>query len=364
MKMKIYHLSDLHLGARPPGRSEISHRQMVFTKLQETIDKARKEGVKFIVICGDIFHSNAVPGRVVSDFFEILLEAKGIHFVIIPGGGRIAEDEVFGHDAYTEDSLYRRVEVKKFLQAENISFLSPDEPQRVIDNVGFYGGFFDYPKAEKIVGCKYHIALLHGSFGNNEDYGEIFLDERILSEYDYVALGHYHTFKRIGRNACYSGAFIQFEYVAGRDATSGYVEVELPEKGMEDAVIKRVEFQDAPRYVYMKILGESDAEAFRSLDFLTTHVKISMYLEDYKDLIREKQAEYPDKIVLLDGCCIPKDRSKIAETIDEILYGNSTEIIIPEEHREEVRETILYGLWISSKKSDFENFLRNLFGLD
>ena len=70
--MKLYHLSDLHIGVEPPILGKGAHQRIVMQKLQEVIDHAKKENVKFIVIAGDIFDSNALPSSLVLEFFEIL----------------------------------------------------------------------------------------------------------------------------------------------------------------------------------------------------------------------------------------------------------------------------------------------------
>lgn len=56
--MKIFHLSDLHIGARLYNRDLSEDHEYIF---DEIIEKARKEKPDVMVIAGDIY-DKAIPG--------------------------------------------------------------------------------------------------------------------------------------------------------------------------------------------------------------------------------------------------------------------------------------------------------------
>ena len=358
--MKLYHLSDLHLGVDPPAVGRAHHQRTTMEKLREVIDRARGEGMRFVVLAGDIFDSNALPSSLVLEFLELLSEAKDVNFILLPGGGNAHSEEVSGHDAYTENSIYRRLEVKShFDRNDHLHLLTPEAPAAVFEEEGvaFYGGFFDYPRAELAEGVSHHVAVMHGAFGERREFKEKSLKDERAEAYDYLALGHYHRFKRVSDRAAYSGAFIQFEFLPYREGTSGYVEVDLSTSPHPQIIYRA--FEDAPRFLCFKVLSGEDLEKLEAaLGFEHCHVKVTGYLEDFRADLEQIKARCPDRVRVDDAAEIRREALVFAEALERIL-----EQTVPEELREEVREVLLYGLQVSSSRSDFERFLRDKYGL-
>jgi len=357
--MKLYHLSDLHIGVESPVLRRTGHQRIVIRKLREVIDRAREEGVKFIVLAGDIFDSNALSSSLVLEFLELLSEAKDINFILLPGGGNTHREEVNGHDAYTENSLYRRLEVKSYFdRKDHLFLLTPKDPVAVFkkESIAFYGGFFDYPRTKLAEGVLYHVAVMHGAFGERPELGEKSLKDPKVEVYDYIALGHYHRFKKVSNKAAYSGAFIQFEFLPYREGVSGYVEVDLSTSPYPQITYRA--FEDAPRFIYFKVLCGEDLEKLKTLDFEHSYVRITGYLEDFKDDLEKIKNRYPDKIRIDETAEIKRESFIFIKALEKILERK-----VPEELREEVKEILLYGLQVSSRKSDFERFLRDKYDL-
>ncbi len=325
-------------------------------KLRRVIERARREGVRFVVFAGDTFDSNALPSSIPTEFFELLSRATDINFVILPGGGSLHSEEVSGHDAYTEDSLYRRLEVRSFfVTSDNLRLLTPEEPVAVFGSeAAFYGGFFDYPRVRKVSEVRYHIAVIHGAFGRRSEFDEKPLDHPSLSFYHYIALGHYHSFKRVSERAAYSGAFVQFEFLPYGDATSGYIEVDLSSDPPE---ITYIPFEDAPKFLYLKVLSERDLEKLRGLDFESSFVRITEYLEEFREDLEELKRRYPERVRINEGAEVKRDSLILLEILDEILKRR-----VPEHLREEVSEVLHYGLRLSLRRAEFERFLREKYG--
>ena len=354
--MRLFHLSDLHIGVN--SRLGVDgHKNEVMRHLKGVLETAQKEGVDFVVFAGDVFDSNAVPTSFVMEFFETLAGFSDVNFVIIPGGGAHHEGEVTGHDAYTSDSVYRRVDVVSFVEgAGNIFLLTPDKPSVKVKDAAFYAGFFGYPRSGVISDAFYHIAVLHGAFGKSEDRGEEPIDP-MVDKYHYIALGHYHGFKRLADNAAYSGAFVQFEFLPHRDAVSGYVAVELG--GGKPLVEHRV-LEDAPCFVRMEVKAPEDVEEIERLLESGARVRLISYFDEYRDAVSKLKRSYKEFLEVADGAEISGGDFGFADVLDEVISE-----AVPYELAGDVKELLLYGLRIASKrgaKRDLELFLREHFG--
>ncbi len=346
--MKLYHLADLHIGVKD------SHTRLVKEKLSALLSEAEKEGVKFILFAGDVFHTNSLPTSEVRWFFELLTNYSNINFVIIPGGGRGYFAEVSGHDAWTEDSIYKRYEIQKFFSSyPHIKLLTPEKPEEFFEKekVCFYAGFFGLPPERLNHSADFHVAIMHGAYGERKEFEEISLSSEMVQKYDYIALGHYHTFKQVAPNAYYSGAFIQFEYQPFIDAKSGYIKAEI-EKGTIPKVTYRI-FEDAPQFLHLKIFHEKDLEFLKNLNFPLCKVKISAYLERFNPEIRELVEKWGDCITIFEKAEIKEEKLIFINALEELIKEK-----IPDTLKEEVRETLLYALQFKELSlNEFVQFL-------
>ncbi len=356
--MKLYHLSDLHLGVDPPALGRARHRRLVFEKLKEVARRASEEGVKFLLLAGDIFDSNAVSTELVLSFLELLASFEGLNFVLIPGGGS-AHREVSGHDAYTPDSVYRRLEVRAFFSRhKNLHLLTPKEPVVSFpdEGVSFYGGFFAYPRARLREETPFHVALIHGPFGERKDFGEISLEAPEAREFDYLALGHYHSFRRLTPRAAYSGAFLQFEFLPRTDGVSGYVEVELLPSA--EPRITYHPFPDAPRFLYHEVFTPEDLRRLEETDFGHTYVKVTAYLSHLRPALLDLKERFPERVFFAEAAELEPEALTFVKILERILARRA-----PEELRQEIKELLLYGLQVSAKRPNLERFLKDKYGL-
>ncbi len=355
--MELYHIADIHLGAVVPKLGSDRHLNLVMQKLRELFGNARQEGIQFIVMAGDVFDSNTLPSSMVGKFVRFLKKQKELQFILIPGGGNKKGGIVYGHDAYSDESIYKRPDISSLITDSNVHLLTPESPVKLFlnENIAFYGGFFGLPVKELAGEVKYHVAVMHGPFGNRPEFGEIEIPENVEKKFNYIALGHYHGFKRVSSRAYYSGAFIQFEYLPVRDATSGYLKVKLK---AGDPEVQYVTFEDAPAFIRMGIMNKEDFETFKNLCSEGSFVKITEYLEDFDSSIEELLKEYHEQVDVGEGARIRRSNLIYMELLEELIARD-----VPEEFREEVKEFLLYGLQVSSKKSDVERFIRNMYHL-
>ncbi|GEM_PF-3123134 len=220
--IRLLHISDIHLGIKPTF-FDGSFFDFQIEILRSLLQRASQQGLSYVLISGDLFDSNRESDYIVEKTLALFQGFSNLHFIIIPGGGSEYKEEVTGHDAYTEDSIYKRA---IFLNApSNIHLLTPENPKLTLGDITFYGGFFSLPKTNKSE-SSYHVAVVHGSVG--KDDGFIKLHELDQAFYDYIALGHFHKCKRVSQKSAYAGVLIPFEFPSYFGELKGsYIVVEL-----------------------------------------------------------------------------------------------------------------------------------------
>ena len=351
--LRLFHLSDLHIGVRNQILGERGHLETVVRELGKIVRKAEDEGVKFVVIAGDIFDSNAVVDSYVKKFFKILGDHSGVNFVLIPGGGERSEEGLSGHDAYVDRSVYRRPEVVSLIESmDNVYLLTPRNRVVNIEDVVFSAGFFDL--APIVKEGNYRIAVMHGAYGGRSEFNEIPLTSEFLSSFDYVALGHYHTHSRLAENAAYSGALVQFEFIGGKSAIGGCLDVEISNGKCEIRFIE----SDSPGFEIGRVLSEEDLSGVVSLLKQGSMVRISSYLEDFEDELVKLKSEFGRQLLINDAGKIERNNFPLIEVLTELLDE------VPAEYRDQVEDIILFGLFTSPTSKEFESFLKEKFKLE
>jgi len=72
--MKLYHLSDLHLGIKPGAFEGDIYTKLVYENLKVVCEKAVKEKASFVLIAGDVFDSNYLSSSIAINFLKFLKE--------------------------------------------------------------------------------------------------------------------------------------------------------------------------------------------------------------------------------------------------------------------------------------------------
>jgi DNA repair protein SbcD/Mre11 len=196
--IKILHTADVHLGREFPLLREKGreHRNQLLRTFERVIDLAINEKVSILLIAGDLFDTNHVYGIIIGKVLAAFekLKDKGIPVCILPGT----------HDAYNDDSIYR------FLHfPPNVTILTPGNQKKVYTGLDLtvYGKPFN----DKLIGesavrgltivkkSSFHVGMAHCSiriqgFVENDS---MILDRSEIANcgFDYLALGHWHSFK-------------------------------------------------------------------------------------------------------------------------------------------------------------------------
>lgn len=197
--MKFIHISDLHLGAKPElGMPWAEAREEELWKsLERLVEYCNEEKTDLLLVSGDTFHKQPLL-KELRRIDEIFGKLKMTRVVLISGN----------HDYLSPRSGYR-----KFKWHENVICLFGRDLEEIylygLDTT-VYG--FSYMESE-ITASLYrdvapkkssgiHILLAHGG-----DARCIPIDFKKLSDagFDYVALGHNHTYEKKADNMYYSG---------------------------------------------------------------------------------------------------------------------------------------------------------------
>jgi len=201
--IKIIHSADIHLGKNfgdSLGEKGKEYRIQLLKSLENIVDLAINENASLLIIAGDLFDSNQIHDiiiRKVSSSFE-KLHAKGIAVCILPGT----------HDPYNDESIYRFVSFPP-----NVTVLTDGHNKETYENLGLtvYGKAFDGKQIGKnpLLGLsvsnesKYNIGIAHCSvrIEGLVERDAMILDKNEIagSGLDYLALGHWHSFRDLSQ---------------------------------------------------------------------------------------------------------------------------------------------------------------------
>jgi len=197
---KFIHAADLHLDSPFKGLTDIpqSIKQQLlkstFQAFSRLIDQAIHHNVSFIVISGDLFDAEQRSLRAQLFLFEQFerLKAHHIHVYLIHGNhDPISEKQssfqfgshvhIFNSNEVTMQPAYHEDELVAYIYG--ISY----GEKAVYNNLAK-----QYFKQDDDV---FHLALYHGSVGSSQEhepYAPCSVQDLVVHQYDYVALGHIH----------------------------------------------------------------------------------------------------------------------------------------------------------------------------
>ena len=275
--MKIIHCADIHLGSRIDSRfpKELSERRKaeVRASFKRMVDFARDNGVKAILISGDLFDSDK-PFKKDRDFFLSIVERNpSVDFLYLRGN----------HDEQGDGGEY-----------PNLKTFSGEWQSYTYENLTISGIEIAGENASSLYSTlaldenKLNIVALHGQTGAVSGVDKVNLTKLRGKFIDYLALGHIHehAFGKLDERGvwAYSGCLEG----RGFDETGrkGFVLLEIDDKiapqfipfsqnpierieltvtGLTDAYaveqLARKEFTFLPSTIYRLVLkGEMDAQ--------------------------------------------------------------------------------------------------------
>lgn len=283
--MKLFHLSDLHIGKLLCGYSLKENQERVLSRI---VAYAQEEHPDAILICGDIYDKSAPSGEayVMFDrFLEALSEIRPRIPVLIIAGNHDSPERLSYASAFLEKhSIYLSVfppvredeYLKKITLADEygpvdfylLPFLKPGWLRPLLPE----GSAFSYEEAvrfllsrEKIDPGRRNVILSHQFYTAGQSEPETCdsevavamaggldkIDISVLDAFDYAALGHLHGSQKVGRmSARYCGTPYKYS-VSEEHHHKSVTVVELGEKGEE------------PQLRFLPLFGLQDVRRLR-----------------------------------------------------------------------------------------------------
>ncbi|MGN0817521.1 MAG: exonuclease SbcCD subunit D [Candidatus Coproplasma sp.] len=183
--IKIIHCADVHLGSkidsRLPADKVRIRRAEVLATFERMVGFAQKNGVKVIMLSGDVFDSDRPIKKDKDAFYHIVKSHPEIDFLYLRGnhdGGQIYEES-----------------------ADNLkTFVSTAWTTYSYGNVNICGIEMAYENARSLYSTLnlpadgLNIVMLHGQAGNADGMDKVNLLKLRKKNIDYLALGHIHEF--------------------------------------------------------------------------------------------------------------------------------------------------------------------------
>ena len=253
--MKLFHLSDLHLGKRVNEFSMLEDQQYILSRILEWVHKEKPD---VLILAGDIYDKAVPSAEAVSlfDWFLTELADRACPVCIVSGNHDSAERLAFGarlmnarniflspvYEGKVEtvdfkDSFGRiRIHLLPFVRPLSVRHAFPKEAEGIVDYQTALRTAVEH--MELLEGERYVLAahqFITGAMSCESD--EVTVggldngDASRFDAFDYVALGHIHSPQSVGRKEVrYCGTPLKYSFSEVSQEKSN-TEVELEEKG-------------------------------------------------------------------------------------------------------------------------------------
>ena len=253
--MKLFHISDLHLGKRVYEFSMLEEQKGLLEAILHSIDQIKPN---MLLITGDVYDKPVPPTEAVKllDWFLTELSGRDLSVYMIAGNHDSAHRLEFGKDIIGKNGIHIAGNIDKeiecFIETDEygklkvwlLPFFKPAHVNGLLDTS--YSSYSDAAKAiidnSQIDYSERNIILVHQFVtwkGNAERSdsemislgGVEEIDASVFFDFDYAALGHLHSPQRIGKDTVrYAGSPMPYSFSEIRQK-KGITVVDLKEKG-------------------------------------------------------------------------------------------------------------------------------------
>ncbi|MGB2729081.1 MAG: DNA repair exonuclease [Halobacteriota archaeon] len=246
---RIFHLADTHIGYSAYRRIDeatgLNQREVdTYETFKQFVDFSLKERPDVILHAGDLFDSIRPTNRAISFVLSqiIRLSDVGIPFIAISGNHETPRLKETG----SVFSLFEHIPAVYVVYENKYELIE-------IDDLRIHA----IPHCDDIEGEKkkmklnnsdsdsdnaFNIALLHASvLGAGQsvfmmgEFNEQIVNIDDLTNFDYLALGHFHRCTKVRESAYYAGSSERFSFNEVND-DKGFLEVRLSEEGEKEVV--------------------------------------------------------------------------------------------------------------------------------
>lgn len=316
--MKLFHLSDFHIGKRVNEFSMIEDQKYILTQILYAADQEKPDG---ILISGDVYDRTIPTAEAVQvfDAFLTRLSEQKIPAFIISGNHDSAERLAFGSSLMGKSGIYfskvydRTVEkipmqdaygtvwiyLLPFLRPSTIRHALPERAEEVQSAADAVRIALEQTKIDE----KERNVLLAHQFVTGAkrcDAEELQVGDvdqipaELFASFEYVALGHIHSPQKVGRETVrYCGAPLKYSFSEAGQEKSITV-VELKEKGSVDLrtiPLKPLHDLRKIRGTYLEVTAKSFYENRDCEDYLQVTLTDE---EDVPDGMAKLRTIYPN----------------------------------------------------------------------
>ena len=314
--MKLFHLSDLHIGKRVHEFSMIEDQKYMLTQILQAVMREKPDGV---LISGDVYDRTIPTAEAVQvlDAFLTSLSEQEVPVFIISGNHDSAERLSFGSSLFTAEGIHiasvfegNMEKVSLWDDAGEVCvyllpFIKPSTVRRFYEE-----DLTDYTKTVQTViehtpvdTSKRNVLVAHQfvTGAGRCDSEEVSVggldnvDASVFEPFDYVALGHIHNAQHCSRESVrYCGTLLKYSFSEVNHIKSITV-VELKEKG-KNPQIHTVPV--TPLHDMREIKGSYEELTFRK-NYMNTAVNDYLHItltdeEDIPDAISRLRSIYPN----------------------------------------------------------------------
>ena len=260
--MKLFHLSDLHLGKRMNEISLIDDQKYILNQILTIADEEKPDGV---LIAGDVYDKTipSVEAIGLFDDFIFSLANKNISVFIISGNHDSAERISFGNRLMDSNGVYvspiysgdaKKISLNDefgevniyllpFIKPSNVRQLFPEnEVKDYNDAIRLCIDKMDIDKTKRNI-LVTHQFVTGASRTESEEIsvgGTDNVSVAVFEDFDYVALGHIHRAQSCGEEKIrYSGTPLKYSFSEANDEKSVTI-VELNKKGIRNITTRKL----------------------------------------------------------------------------------------------------------------------------
>ena len=316
--MKLFHLSDLHIGKRVNEFSMIEDQKYILTQILYAADQEKPDG---ILISGDVYDRTIPTAEAVQvfDAFLTRLSEQKIPAFIISGNHDSAERLAFGSSLMWKSGIYFSkvydgtvekipmqdaygtvwIYLLPFLRPSTIRHALPERAEEVQSAADAVRIALEQTKIDE----KERNVLLAHQFVTGAkrcDAEELQVGDvdqipaELFALFEYVALGHIHSPQKVGRETVrYCGAPLKYSFSEAGQEKSITV-VELKEKGSVDLrtiPLKPLHDLRKIRGTYLEVTAKSFYENRDCEDYLQVTLTDE---EDVPDGMAKLRTIYPN----------------------------------------------------------------------
>ena len=316
--MKLFHLSDLHIGKRVNEFSMIEDQKYILTQILYSADQEKPDG---ILISGDVYDRTIPTAEAVQmfDAFLTRLSEQKIPAFIISGNHDSAERLAFGSSLMGKSGIYFSkvydgtvekipmqdaygtvwIYLLPFLRPSTIRHALPERAEEVQSAADAVRIALEQTKIDE----KERNVLLAHQFVTGAkrcDAEELQVGDvdqipaELFASFEYVALGHIHSPQKVGRETVrYCGAPLKYSFSEAGQEKSITV-VELKEKGSVDLrtiPLKPLHDLRKIRGTYLEVTAKSFYENRDCEDYLQVTLTDE---EDVPDGMAKLRTIYPN----------------------------------------------------------------------